>query len=229
MQSPGAERIGTVIFDMDGVLIDSEPVHQHHERQIVQGTRHRGERGGAQSPMSASSARDCWAQLIEKHGIDRTVDDLLEMGRCRYLDQLLSGHGVSLCEGSADLIELFMDEGYSLLLASSATRQTIHTVLEHFGLMDHFSVIVSADDIERSKPAPDPFLKAAALAGVSAGSCLVIEDSTNGVLAARAAGMYCIGYQNPSGFHQDLSAADRIVHALREINFDMVREIQEQR
>ena len=223
-----AAGISTVIFDMDGVLIDSEPVHQHHERQLfkelginVSEEEHRSYVG--------TSARDCWAQLIEKHGIDHTVDDLLEMGRCRYLDQLLSGQGVSLCAGSAELIDLFVNEGYGLLLASSATRQTIHTVLDHFGLKDHFSVIVSADDIERSKPAPDPFLKAATLAGVGPGSCLVIEDSTNGVLAARAAGMYCIGYQNPSGFHQDLSAADLVVHTLREIDLDMVREIPEQR
>ena len=140
---------------------------------------------------------------------------------------LKSGNHVHLVDGSVTLIDYMIENSFGVLVASSASRKTVLAVLEHFGIRDRFSVITSATDIQRSKPEPDIFLKAAEWAAVSPATCLVIEDSTNGVRAAKAAGMRCIGYQNTSGMPQDLSEADHVVSALKDIDLHLIRKLND--
>ncbi len=217
-------NISTIIFDMDGVIVDSEPVHQANERALFEelGLEITEEE---HSSYIGTSAMDAWKMIIEKHQLNKTPEELLVLGRNRYLDLLKSGNHVHLVEGSVALIDYFIEKGLGVLVASSASRKTVLAVLEHFGIRDRFSVITSATDIERSKPAPDIFLKAAEWASAKPGSCLVIEDSTNGIKAAKAAGMLCIGYQNTTGMPQDLSGADHLVRRLRDIDMELIGKL----
>jgi HAD superfamily hydrolase (TIGR01509 family) len=106
-----------------------------------------------------------------------------------------------------------------MALASSSTQRVIDTVLEKLALVGVFDPVVSGEEVEHGKPAPDIFLRTAGLLEIPPETCLVIEDSANGVRAAKAAGMVCIGFRNPNSGAQDLSAADAIVASLDEIRF----------
>ena len=102
-------------------------------------------------------------------------------------------------------------------IASSSPPVFIKAVLRKFDLLDHFECVVSGEEVERGKPAPDVYLKAAELLGVKPQDCMVLEDARHGVAAAKAAGMKCIGFVNPNSGNQDLSQADYVVHAVSEV------------
>jgi len=206
---------------MDGVVVDSEPVHQQNEKEMFEELGLTISEEEHQSYIG-TTARETWKRIIEKHGLRKSIEELFEMGRNRYVKQLKTYNTVKLVAGSQMLIEKLHERDFNVLLASSASCRTIDMVLDHFELRKYFSVVIGADDIVNGKPAPDPFLKAASRAGVDPVECLVIEDSTNGVKAAKSAGMYCIGYQNPSAFYQDLSEADLVVQSMREVTIETI-------
>lgn len=91
-------------------------------------------------------------------------------------------------------------------------------MLDKFGLLDAFNCIVSGEEVDRGKPAPDVYLKAAELLGSEPASCMVLEDARHGIAAAKAAGMQCIGFVNPNSGNQDLSAADYVVRSIAEVS-----------
>ena len=112
-----------------------------------------------------------------------------------------------------------------MAVASSSMYERIERTAKSLGVDDCFDVYVSGEQLKRPKPAPDIFIKAAELLGVSPSECIVIEDSGNGVNAAKAAGMACVGYINPGSGDQDLSAADYLVESLEGLEtsfFNMV-------
>ena len=215
--------IKTVIFDLDGVVVNSEPVHQRLEYDMYLEL-------GLDIPREmrktfvGTSAMDLWRMIIEKYSLNKTPEELLDMGRGRYLDIVKTGR-VPLVDGVLDLIKLLQENGYSLLLASSATSKTITEVLRWFNLDEVFKVFVGGDQVSRSKPNPEIFLKTAELGNVRPSECLVIEDAYNGVFAAKEAGMYCIGFQSHYTGEQDLNMADVIVMKLCDITLDMIKQI----
>ena len=216
--------IDTVIFDLDGVIVDSEPVHQENERWMFEQLgltlteeEHKNYIG--------TSAIDMWKQVIAIHDLNKKPEELLEMGRNRYLQMLKKEDRIRLVPGVKTLINHLGKNHFGLLLASSASKKTILTVLNHFDLLDQFEVIIGADDVNRSKPFPDLFLKAAFAHHVQPEDCLVIEDSVNGVKAAKTAGMKCIGYQNSSALLQDLNEGDYVVESLSEINTQLINSL----
>ena len=215
--------IKAIIFDLDGVVINSEPVHQRLENRMYE------ELGLDLSPefkksLVGTSALDAW-KLIDKHyGLNKTPEELLLIGRGRYIEVLKAG-GVPLSEGALDLISLFQKYNYKILLASSASSRTIGEVLRFHKLEEIFRLYIGGDQVSRSKPEPEIFLKIAQMGKVAAGECLVIEDAYNGIKAAKSAGMFCIGYENHFTGEQDLSMADAIVGNLNEITIDLVHRI----
>ena len=113
-----------------------------------------------------------------------------------------------------------------LVLASSSARVTIERIFNRFKLHQYFSHIVSGEDFPQSKPNPAIFIEAAALAKTPREKCIVIEDSTNGIKAANAAGIYCIGYDSYHSKMQDLSTADKVISHFDELDFEMIRNIK---
>jgi HAD superfamily hydrolase (TIGR01509 family) len=213
--------ITTVIFDMDGVIIDSEPIHQQLENEMfddlglnISDEEHRTYVG--------SSSIDMWTRIREKHGLIKTPEELLHYGRQRYWEALEKGR-VPLVNGAYSLIEELRSSGIIIQVASSATRPTVDKVLQHFKLEDYFLYRIGGNEVKLSKPDPEIFLKAASQSGSVPSRCLVIEDSANGVKAAKSAGMFCIGYSNPGTGAQDLSAADLVVDRLTKVNVGIIR------
>ena len=115
--------------------------------------------------------------------------------------------------------------GIKMALASSSPRSHIDAVLKMFNLTDYFHAIVCGEDTKEGKPSPDIFLNAAKIINTLPEDCIVIEDSYNGVLAAKAANMKCIGFKNPNSGNQDLSNADKIVTSLEDINIETLNEL----
>jgi HAD superfamily hydrolase (TIGR01509 family) len=215
--------ITTIIFDMDGVIINSEPVHQQLEIEMFQdlGLHISDEE---HSSYVGTSAIDMWSMIREKHVLNKTPEELLLYGRKRYWDALEGGR-VPLVDGALKLIETVHRAGFMIQVASSATRPTVDKVLEYFKIENYFAYRIGGNEVSLSKPDPEIFLKAAAQSGSHPGCCLVIEDSANGVKAAKSAGMICIGFANPGSGSQNLSAADLVVDSLHKIGLTLVRSI----
>jgi HAD superfamily hydrolase (TIGR01509 family) len=126
---------------------------------------------------------------------------------------------LELLEGVENLIQDFYLNGMQLIVASSASKGTIERVFQRFKLHRYFSHIVSGEDFPKSKPDPAIFEQAVSLSVVAKEKCIVIEDSTNGVKAAKAAGIFCIGYNSMHSKNQDLELADVVVNHFDELSF----------
>lgn len=201
---------------MDGVLVNSEPVHQKLESEVYRELGLNISEEEHQTYVGTSSI-DMWTKINEAHALTQTPEQLLELSRSKYWAALDSGR-VELVEGVLLLIGLLRTNGYTLQIASSATAPTIDRVLKHFKLADFFTYRIGGDEVKKSKPDPEIFVQAAGQSCTLPANCLVIEDSTNGIRAAKAAGMHCIGYANPDTGNQNLSSADLIVLHLSEID-----------
>ncbi len=212
--------IEAVIFDMDGVLMDSEPLHYRTDLIMLE---HLGLSVDPSylNQFVGMTNPEMWTLIAGEFGIKRKVDDILEEQLALKLTLLAEGEWTAI-PGVLALTEYLDKAGIPLAVASSSSLPFIEGVLRKTGLDRYIQHHVSAESMERGKPAPDVFLEAARRLNVDPAGCVVIEDSRNGVLAARAAGMRVIGYQNPSSGDQDLSRADVVVTHHR----DTLRELE---
>ena len=213
--------INTVIFDMDGVIINSEPVHQKLEFQMFDELNLKISREEHKHYVG-TSAVDMWTLIGDKHELSRTPEELLIYGRELYWDALENGE-VHLVQGVLALIGEFSKKKFTIQVASSATRPTVDKVLEHFYLEHFFQYRIGGDEVRKSKPDPEIFIRAAHLSQSEPEHCLVIEDSANGVRAAKDAGMKCIGYANEHTGNQNLSNADLIIHSMDELTVEVIQ------
>lgn len=216
--------ITTIIFDMDGVLINSEPVHQRHEREMYEelGLQLSFEE---QQSFVGMSAMDSWSFVIDKYKLDFTPQELLLRGRGKYLRVLNETDEVKMMEGAMDLLMRLENAGFHLLLASSATSVTVGAVLKKFELIKIFPLFIGGDMVHNSKPNPDIFLQIAEQANVLPEECLVIEDAEHGVTAAVQAGMKVVGFQNHHSGKQDLANAHVVVDKLDQITLEMLKSL----
>ncbi|HNP32468.1 MAG TPA: HAD family hydrolase [Flavobacterium sp.] len=216
--------IQTVIFDMDGVIVDTEPVHKYayhvHFKQL----------GIDVTPelyasFTGNSTKNIFERLKAQFNLADDVMTLVETKRNLFNDAFDSKEDLYLLDGVEDLIKDLQSNGMQLVLASSSATVTINRIFNRFGLHKYFTHIVSGEDFPKSKPHPAIFLKAAELAQTPVENCIVIEDSTNGILAAKAAGIYCIGYDSFHSKMQDYSKADMVINNFQELSFERIKNI----
>jgi HAD superfamily hydrolase (TIGR01509 family) len=203
------------IFDMDGVILDSEPIYFATNQELF------SDLGFEVKPLDYAQfvgldAAQMWVRLKDRHGLPHEVEVLIQMEADGMIAGLQSAPLLPM-PGLLELIDRLRSSGFKLALASSSKHRVIRTILDSLDLSETFSAVVSGEDVAHGKPAPDIFLRTASLLGVPPSGCLVIEDSANGVRAAKAAGMQCFGLRNPSSGAQDLSLADRVVDSLDQI------------
>ena len=205
------------IFDMDGVIIDSEPLHERVKRETFS-------QFGLPLPAEGLShfvgrtSRELFTEVLARAGrMDVTAEDIARFKHERYLS-LLQREGVPCIPGSLALIRALHAEGVPLALATSSWRRVVDQVLDSLSLHEVFSSVISGADLPRSKPDPAIYLLSAQRLGVKPADCTVLEDSESGVEAAKRAGMRCIGFISPHSGAQDLCRADGIVHRLEEID-----------
>ena len=204
-----------IIFDMDGVLLDSEPMHQEIIYETFQLEGIPFDKAYIQT-LTGMSAFPMWEKV--KHDAQRSesVEELIKFHR-DYFFKRLPEVKVPLVPHVKDVLEKFKNEGKHLSLASSSGRKLIDIFTQQTNIAHYFEVIMSGDDVQYSKPNPEIFLKVAQWYGLPATQFTVIEDSTNGVKAAKSTGMQCVGFQNPLSGGQDLSQADLLIHSMQEL------------
>jgi beta-phosphoglucomutase len=207
-----------VIFDMDGVLVNSEPFYVEVEQSnfkklglTILKDEHQTYQGTATDRM--------WQIIKEKHGVVQSVEELVQMTNSMVTPWFASLEIIEPMPGVEKLIKKLKECNYPLALASSSYPDVIEIILQKTGLKTYFDVVVDSQMAGASKPEPDIFLLAAEKLGIQPEKCIVIEDSTNGIRAAKSAGMFCIAYSGPGSELQDQSQADWIVGDFGEIDF----------
>mgnify|MGYP006141933483 FL=1 len=210
---------------MDGVIVDTEPVHhfayqQHFKQLNIEVSPE------MYASFTGNSTKNIYERLKSIYGLKEDVLDLVEVKRNLFNDAFDQKEDLYLLDGVEELIQELHQNGMQLILASSSANVTIQRIFNRFDLDQYFTHKVSGEDFPKSKPHPAIFQKAAELAQTSVEHCIVIEDSTNGIMAAKAAGIYCVGYESFHSKLQDYSLADKVISHFNELSFEKIRFIK---
>lgn len=198
-----------VIFDLDGVLVDSQPFHFVVDQAVLA-------KNGVFVPLevvhgyAGMANQNRFVKYKNDFSITTSVEELIQT-HIETIAELLDKSDLSVVDGIPELLSMLKQKGFKISVASSSSYDFIYKMLDKLGIRDYFDPVISGEDMKNSKPAPDIFLHAARVQGCEPSECIVIEDSAVGVAAAVAAGIKCIGYQNPTSGEQDLSGADMII------------------
>jgi HAD superfamily hydrolase (TIGR01509 family) len=212
--------VEAVVFDLDGVIVDSEHVWDEVREALAL------ERGGrwhehAQADMMGMSAPEWSLYMHDVIGLSESPTEIDEL----VVDRLLERYSeeLPLIDGAVDAV-LRLGQSFRLALASSSNRPVIDSVLENAGLTASFEVTVSSEEVARGKPAPDVFLDAAHRLGVPPQRCAAIEDSQKGIRAAHAASMRVIAIPNRRYPPPEdvLTLADIVLESVRDLDIDTV-------
>lgn len=208
-----------VIFDMDGVLVDSQPYHFKADIDTM------AEYGVIKDQkfyesFAGTLTADRMRTLKEMFGLDVPVEEMTIKREYMILD-IMGKEDIKPVLGIPEFLRSIKEKGLTTAVASSSDYKLINLILDRLKIAKYFDSVTSGSDVKRGKPSPDVFLLAAERIGIEPAECLVVEDSENGVKAAKAAGMKALGYINPTSGKQDLSLADFITDDFKKISIDM--------
>ena len=213
------EGLKAIIFDMDGVLVESEPLHLLSVQSLLSryGVDYTEEENreflGRKDLLIADA-------LIKRHSLDLTVEGFIE-AKEELLAELISTKGEAR-PGVYEVLEAAKSLGIPMAVASSATTLTIKLVVKTLAIEHYFSWLCSGDEVTNGKPAPDIYLLAANRLGVDPTKCLVVEDTITGLTAAKAAGMFSISIPCAATAYQDHSIADLKLSSLEQLSVEQI-------
>lgn len=210
-----------VLFDMDGVIVDTEPLHRKAYFKTFDDLEIEVSEELYVSFTGNSTKKVC-ETLIEKFNLNNSVEEISATKRKYFKDYFDNDADFDLIPRVLNLIKNYHENGIKLILASSASENTINWVFEKFDLEPYFSGKISGANLKESKPHPEIFEIAAQLSGEKKENCIVIEDSTNGILAAHKANIFCTAYKSFHSHNQDYSLANIVITDYSEIEVDKI-------
>ena len=209
-------QVACVIFDMDGVIIDSEELHKraYYETFNSIGVNVSDK---LYKTLTGSSTLNAFQKLVAHFNLSHNPEDLVLNKRKRYINFFENDPNLHLVSGVERLIKFLYERDMKLVLASSSAMVNINRVFDRFDLNKYFTAKISGADLEASKPHPEIFEKAAILGETAKANCIVIEDSDNGVKAANDASIFVVGYRNPLAADQTLQNANMVIDRFSEL------------
>lgn len=217
-------KINAIIFDMDGVIFDGEPLHSKslelllreynktpifNKQELLHTVGISGEKG--------------YQEFIQRYN---PPDDLytVKNKRRNYYELLLS-KGINPMPGLIELLDLLKKANYKIGLATNRSQKHALLIVKHLKIKHYYRTFVSPTEMIKAKPAPDLYLQAAKNLKVKPVSCVVIEDSESGVMAGKLAGMKVITVPNKYTLHQNFSKADRVVNRLKGVTIQLLQSL----
>ncbi|MBD0831700.1 HAD family hydrolase [Aestuariibaculum sediminum] len=213
-----------VIFDMDGVIIDSEPLHYKAYHNMFKDVNVKVSPELYESFTGQSTLNVC-KRVCDTFKLNETPETLVAIKRKHYEYIFDNDKEFDLIEGVLNLIKDYHANGLTLVLGSSASMPNIERIFKRFNLNPYFKAKLSGADLKASKPHPEIFIKAAEATGFLRHECMVIEDSTNGIEAAKSAGIFCTGYDSKHSKNQDYTKANLVIKSFDEISFERVKHL----
>jgi len=214
MKSKKALHLKAVIFDMDGVIVDSEPIESRAWEKVLL------EFGAKPIFKSWGLINDpgntFLKEIVERHGLKDQSSEIIKIKKRKYFEEFVQ-LGVAPIPGMIALMQKLKKAKIKTAIASSRNERQVRVVIQELEFNNEFDIIVGANEEIKRKPAPDIFLKTAQQLNVKPTDCVAIEDTENGIISAKAAGMYAIAVPNKWTKHQDFSKADKIVKSLSEL------------
>lgn len=208
--------VEAIIFDMDGTLVDTEPFNTEIEqRQFDQNNLTISEEEHKKYLGTASEAM--WRDIVERYGLSKPVSQLVEENHAECVAYFSELKEIPVMPGVIDLLEKLWQQGVPTAVASSSTPEMIDLILTRTQLKKYFNVILSTQEVGKSKPAPDVFLMTAQKLGVDPSKCLVVEDSKNGIAAAQNAGMTCVAFQSENSDPSNHTEADAVIRNFKQL------------
>lgn len=214
--------INAVIFDMDGIMIDSEPLWEKTER-ILLARRNIDYSPDYRDKIVGLNQRDSGRLLVDTFDLEETVEEIINE-RISILTSIYEKE-LELIPALVPLLKRLGEEGYRLAVASSSPLRVVSFVLDMFSLRDHFLAVVSGDSVANGKPHPDIYVHTAETLGTTPAECVAIEDSINGLRSAKGAGMYCIAVPDKRLAPAQFKDADVILDSLREITPETIKSL----
>lgn len=215
------QRVAVAIFDFDETMIDLEEQHAVASEELCRSM------GSDYNEIPESSRNESGRRIIDDvremrdfFGWDESLQRLLAR-RQEVFDDVCRRSELQLMPGVAKVVRELHTRGITLAVTSSAVRASIEEILRRFGLLELFAVIVDGSEVREGKPDPEAYLVTASRLAVKPDECVVFEDSTVGVQAAKAARMFCVAVRNPGAqMRQDLSSADVVIDSFENLNLE---------
>ena len=218
------QPVKAILFDMDGVIVNSEPLHHRAYHMMfaevgieVSAARYSSFTGQATLPICQ--------RLCAEYGLAEKAETLVALKRKHFKDLFENDNDFDLIPGVLELIKQYHAKGLVLILASSASMPNINQIFDRFDLDQYFTAKLSGADLKASKPHPEIFIKAAEATGFGPHQCVVIEDSDNGLKAANAAGIFCVAYNSADAKGQNHRLANKVISSFTEIYFDALQAL----
>src|SRR3989344_1494021 len=216
------------IFDMDGVLVDTEDIYYDFLRNHLRGM---GVALGVEYEQfridyRGSTTFDLWEGIKKQYGLNASVrGELVPIARKAYLSHIENLPSLEPIAGVTALIGRLFDAGLKLAVASSSSRARIPLMLKRIGVYDYFPHFVSSDDVTRGKPAPDCYLLAAEKIQADPTRCVVFEDAIHGIAAAKAAGMKTVGFNGLKSSPREFCEGDINVMRFADVDIAALRRL----
>jgi HAD superfamily hydrolase (TIGR01509 family) len=216
--------IKAFIFDLDGIIVDSEPLHFEAAKKALQ-------EYGIHLTLEeylkfgiAQGSRNLFEKLSEKYGVSIDMEKAFTVKK-DYFNYIFAKKA-SPRKGVVELIRS-LNKDYVLAIASSGTKESVYFVLKTLNIEGNFKVIVTAEDVKRVKPFPDLYTRSCHLLNLKTGECIAIEDSETGLKSAKAAGLRCIIVPCEFTKPQNFSAADLILDNFSDLNKDKIKFLED--